>query len=56
VLLINHSDKDFEVNIADRIAQLIIEKCFYFDIEQVDSLDKLNSSVRGEDGFGSTGK
>jgi dUTP pyrophosphatase len=56
VLLINNSEKDFEVNLGDRIAQLIIEKCFYFNIEQVDSLDKLNSSVRGDGGFGSTGK
>ena len=52
VLLFNFSDSDFKVSPGDRIAQLIIEKYTRTEIEEVDDLD---TTVRGEGGFGSTG-
>eukprot|EP00347_Sterkiella_histriomuscorum_P000428 403375901 len=52
VLLFNFSDVDFQVSVGDRVAQLIIEKYTRTDIEETDDLD---SSVRGDGGFGSTG-
>ncbi|PKI34289.1 hypothetical protein CRG98_045340 [Punica granatum] len=52
VILFNHSDVDFEVKAGDRIAQLIIEKIVTPEVVEVDSLD---STQRGEGGFGSTG-
>ncbi|XP_061391552.1 deoxyuridine 5'-triphosphate nucleotidohydrolase [Musca vetustissima] len=52
VVLFNHSDTDFEVKRGDRIAQLICERIFYPELEQV---DKLEETKRGEGGFGSTG-
>ncbi|XP_055814953.1 deoxyuridine 5'-triphosphate nucleotidohydrolase-like [Solanum dulcamara] len=52
VILFNHSDVDFKVKIGDRIAQLIIEKIIVPEVEEVDDLD---STVRGSEGFGSTG-
>ncbi|TXG52248.1 hypothetical protein EZV62_021417 [Acer yangbiense] len=52
VILFNHSDVDFEVKVGDRIAQLIIEKIVTPDVLEVEDLD---STVRGEGGFGSTG-
>lgn len=52
MILFNHSDVDFEVKIGDRIAQLIIEKIVTPDVVQVEDLD---STSRGEGGFGSTG-
>uniref|UniRef100_A0A5B6ZE11 Deoxyuridine 5'-triphosphate nucleotidohydrolase n=1 Tax=Davidia involucrata TaxID=16924 RepID=A0A5B6ZE11_DAVIN len=52
VILFNHSEIDFEVNVGDRIAQLIIEKIMTPDVTEVDDLD---STVRGVGGFGSTG-
>ena len=52
VILINLSDLDFEINTGDRIAQLIIAK--HEKIEWK-SVDKLDESVRGDKGFGSTG-
>ena len=56
VLLFNHSDEDFKVNIGDRIAQIIFE---YIDpvpnVVQVD-YSELTTSDRGSGGFGSTGK
>lgn len=53
VLLINLGEKDFIVQPKMRIAQIVISKVLKGDIKIVDSL---NISVRGEGGFGSTGK
>lgn len=52
VILFNHSDVDFEVKVGDRVAQLIIEKIITPEVSEVLDLD---STVRGEGGFGSTG-
>ncbi|MED6204432.1 hypothetical protein PIB30_117365 [Stylosanthes scabra] len=52
VILFNHSDSDFEVKVGDRVAQLILEKIVTPDVVEVEDLD---STVRGEGGFGSTG-
>jgi len=52
VILINLSDSDFEINTGDRIAQMIIAKHETIEWEAV---DKLDDSVRGDKGFGSTG-
>jgi len=43
---------DFEVNVGDRIAQIIIEKCHSVNWETVETLD---ATVRSEGGFGSSG-
>ncbi len=51
-LLINLSNKDFNYNKGDRIAQMIIEKCQ--DIEWL-LVEKLSESKRGDGGFGSSG-
>lgn len=40
------------VNAGDRIAQLVIEKISTPEVEEVQSLDE---TLRGEGGFGSTG-
>ena len=52
VILINLSDSDFEINTGDRIAQMIMAKHEKVEWEAV---DKLDDSVRGDKGFGSTG-
>ena len=52
VILINLSDSDFEINTGDRIAQMIIAKHETIEWETV---NKLDDSVRGDKGFGSTG-
>ncbi|KAL4241390.1 Deoxyuridine 5'-triphosphate nucleotidohydrolase [Abortiporus biennis] len=52
VLLFNLSDKDFQVEEGDRIAQLIIERIQTPDVLEVDDLDE---TLRGAGGFGSTG-
>ena len=52
VILFNHSDKDFEINRGDRIAQLIIQKIALTTPVQV---EHLSNSERGTKGLGSSG-
>lgn len=52
VILFNHSDVDFKVEPGDRIAQLIIERVMMPEVVEVLDLD---STARGDGGFGSTG-
>ncbi len=52
VPLLNLTDKDFLLEAKTRIAQLVILSLPQFQIEEVDSL---SDSERGEKGFGSTG-
>lgn len=52
VVLINLSNDDFIINSGDRIAQLVVSKHEQPNLEQTNSLD---STLRGEKGFGSTG-
>ena len=53
VILINLSNEEFSINPGERIAQLVLAKH-----EQIKWKinEKLSSTVRGSDGFGSTGK
>jgi dUTP pyrophosphatase len=53
VILINLSAEDFIIEPNDRIAQLVF--CPIIHVTLIES-DTLNSSSRGADGFGSTGK
>lgn len=52
VMLINHSNQNFQVKSGDRIAQLVISKHEKISWKNVNEID---SSTRGEGGFGSTG-
>ena len=52
ILLNTDHNLDFEVNVGDRIAQIIIEKCHSANWETVETLD---ATVRSEGGFGSSG-
>jgi dUTP pyrophosphatase len=53
VILINLSDKEFEINNGDRIAQMIISH--HEKAEMIQSV-KINETGRGEGGFGHSGK
>jgi dUTP pyrophosphatase len=55
VLMINNKDESYNVDIGDRIAQLVFER-IYNDAFVVVEESELDSSERGEGGFGSTGK
>ena len=53
IILFNHSNKDFKINNGDRIAQMVLVPIVKMEFEEVDSLP---NTVRGQGGFGSTGK
>ena len=53
VLIKNLSDMEYFFEKGDKVAQMLIQKVEHFEIEEV---DELSSTVRGEGGFGSTGK
>ena len=53
VILYNHGDNDFLINNKDRIAQMILTPVIKMNLEETDNLPE---TVRGEGGFGSTGK
>ena len=53
VIIYNHGNEDFVVNNKDRIAQMVLMPVIKMEFEEADELPK---TIRGEDGFGSTGK
>ena len=53
VILFNHGNKNFKINNNDRIAQMILTPVIKIDLEETNELPE---SIRGEGGFGSTGK
>lgn len=52
VILINHSDETFVIEDGERIAQIV-----FAPVEQAvwDEVEELSETLRGSDGFGSTG-
>ncbi|MDD7567045.1 MAG: dUTP diphosphatase [Helicobacter sp.] len=52
VILINHSKKDFVINIGDRIAQGVVNRIYQVSFVECDAL---NETTRGNKGFGSSG-
>ena len=53
VILFNHGKSDFLINNRDRIAQMILTPVIKMELHEADELPE---TVRGEGGFGSTGK
>ena len=53
VILFNFSENNFIIKRGDRIAQLVIAEVILADVKEVKNL---NTSIRGEGGFGHTGK
>ncbi|RVZ99488.1 dUTP diphosphatase [Helicobacter pylori] len=52
VILANLSDKDFKVQVGDRIAQGVVQKTYKAEFIECERLDETS---RGSGGFGSTG-
>ena len=53
VIIYNHGNKDFEIKNNDRIAQMILSPVIKMKLEETENLPE---TVRGEGGFGWTGK
>lgn len=53
ICLFNHGGSKYEVKKGDKIAQLVIVPCLLPELEWVDKLDETD---RGDNGFGSSGR
>ena len=53
VIVYNHGNNDFFINNGDRIAQMILMPIVKMELEETNDLPE---TIRGEGGFGSTGK
>tara|TARA_B100000965_G_scaffold55198_1_gene41635 strand:- start:20 stop:457 length:438 start_codon:yes stop_codon:yes gene_type:complete len=53
VIIYNHGNNDFIINNGDRIAQMILMPVVKMELEETNNLPE---TIRGEGGFGSTGK
>ena len=53
VIIYNHGDENFTIQNEDRIAQMVLTPVVKMELEET---EKLPETVRGEGGFGSTGK
>ena len=53
IILFNHGKEDFIINNKDRVAQMVLTPVIKMKFEEVDNLP---DTLRGEGGFGSTGK
>ena len=53
IALVNTSDEDYTIEAGHKVAQLLIQKIEHPEIVEV---SELSETVRGEQGFGSTGK
>ena len=53
IILFNHGNSEFVINNQDRIAQMVLMPVHKIELEEVKSLP---DTLRGKDGFGSTGK
>ena len=53
VIIYNHGDNNFIINNGDRIAQMILCPVIKMTLEETNDLPE---TIRGEEGFGSTGK
>ncbi len=53
IILFNHGNKEFIINNKDRIAQMVLTSVIKIKLEETKDLP---DTIRGKDGFGSTGK
>ena len=54
VIMYNHGKEEFIINNGDRIAQMILSPVLKIELEETNN--DLPETIRGEGGFGSTGK
>ena len=53
IILFNHGKKEFTINNNDRVAQMVLMPILKAEFEEVEDLPE---TLRGSEGFGSTGK
>ena len=53
IILFNHGSENFMINNNDRVAQMVLVPIIKMELEEINELPE---TIRGEGGFGSTGK
>ena len=53
IILFNHGSENFIINNNDRVAQMVLVPIIKMELEEINELPE---TIRGEGGFGSTGK
>ncbi len=53
VIIFNHGNDEFTINSGDRIAQMVLTPIIKMELEETNELPE---TIRGDGGFGSTGK
>tara|TARA_B100001113_G_C21036144_1_gene590248 strand:- start:506 stop:943 length:438 start_codon:yes stop_codon:yes gene_type:complete len=53
IILFNHGNENFIINDNDRVAQMVLTPVIKMDLEETNDLPE---TIRGDGGFGSTGK
>jgi len=53
IILFNHGNENFIINNNDRVAQMVLTPIIKMELEETNELPE---TIRGEGGFGSTGK
>jgi dUTP pyrophosphatase len=53
IIIYNHGNENFVINNNDRIAQIILTPIIKMELQETEELPE---TIRGEGGFGSTGK
>ena len=53
MIIYNHGNQNFIINNNDRIAQMILTPVIKMELQETNELPE---TIRGESGFGSTGK
>ena len=53
IILFNHGNENFIINNNDRVAQMVLTPIIKMELEET---KELPDSIRGDGGFGSTGK
>ena len=53
IILFNHGSENFIINNKDRVAQMVLTPIIKMELEET---NELPDSIRGDGGFGSTGK
>lgn len=56
VVLFNTNNEVYEVKAGQKIAQMVVIRCYTDKVIMVENLDELSSTERGDRGFGSTGQ
>lgn len=56
IVLLNTSDKEFHVEVGDKIAQMLIQPIITAKIEELKNSEELSESARGAGAFGSSGR